>query len=271
MTQFTVTVAPNGARRTKADHPALPMTIDEIARTALACFQAGATGIHLHVRDDDGRHSLDADRYRRAIDAITALVPKMAIQITTEAAGLYNVTEQFACLQALVPNSASVSIREMMRDVPVAKRLYAFASEADIHVQHILYSPDDVAQLQAWFQDKTISETMRSVIFVLGQYAPPVLAEPDDLTPFLKAAKDMDLDWSVCAFGRNEQACALHAQKMGGSIRIGFENNTQLPDGTLVEDNAHLVSNFIDQGHAPDPMPTQQNGTQHDPHFSTTL
>ena len=268
MTGFTVTVAPNGARRTKADHPALPMTTNEIAQTARACFAAGAAGIHLHVRDDAGQHSLDAGRYREAIAAITALAPAMDIQVTTEAAGIYSVTEQFACLQQLQPKAASVSIREMTRDMQAAAQLYAFAAEAGIEVQHILYSPKDVAQLRAWFDDGTINAQMRSAIFVLGQYTPQILATPDDLTPFLSAAKGLHLDWSICAFGRHELACAAHAQKLGGHIRIGFENNFDLPNGTPARDNAQLISLAIAQGNSLGLNPTQQNGDRHEPHFS---
>ncbi|NBB83711.1 MAG: hypothetical protein GVY28_09935, partial [Alphaproteobacteria bacterium] len=60
-------VAPNGARKTKADHPALPIGPAELAATAVACRDAGAAAIHLHVRDEAGGHSLDAGRYREAI------------------------------------------------------------------------------------------------------------------------------------------------------------------------------------------------------------
>lgn len=268
MTGFTVTVAPNGAHRTKVDHPALPMTTGEIAQTAQACFAAGATGIHLHVRDDTGKHSLDAGRYREAIAAITARVPAMKIQVTTEAAGIYSVIEQFACLQQLAPNAASVSIREMARDVQAAARLYAFAAEAGIKLQHILYSPKDVAQLRAWLDDGCIPAQMRSAIFVLGQYHPPVLATPDDLTPFLVAAKGLHLDWAICAFGRHELACAVHAQKLGGHIRIGFENNFDLPNGTPARDNAQLITLAIAHANSLGLNPTQQNGDRHEPHFS---
>ncbi|HEU4985991.1 MAG TPA: 3-keto-5-aminohexanoate cleavage protein, partial [Rhizobiaceae bacterium] len=45
-----IAIAPNGGRKTKADHPALPMTSDEIAATAAACLAAGAAMLHLHVR-----------------------------------------------------------------------------------------------------------------------------------------------------------------------------------------------------------------------------
>ena len=54
-----IMVAPNGARKTKADHPALPITPAELAATASACLEAGAAAIHLHVRDRDGGHTLE--------------------------------------------------------------------------------------------------------------------------------------------------------------------------------------------------------------------
>ncbi len=69
-----IAVAPNGGRRTKADHPALPMTPEELARTAAECLDAGAAMIHVHVRDRDGKHLLDAEAYRQAIGAIRAEV-----------------------------------------------------------------------------------------------------------------------------------------------------------------------------------------------------
>ena len=67
--RVVVTVAPNGGRKTKADHPALPLTADELARTAAECLERGASMIHLHVRDAEGRHSLDPEAYRATIAA----------------------------------------------------------------------------------------------------------------------------------------------------------------------------------------------------------
>ena len=61
---IAIAVAPNGGRKTKADHPALPLTPAELAATAAECLEAGAAMIHVHVRDANGRHLLDADAYR---------------------------------------------------------------------------------------------------------------------------------------------------------------------------------------------------------------
>ena len=68
------------------------------------------------------------------------------------------------------------------------------------------------------------------------------MSEPADLLPFL-AAHDGATPWAVCAFGPREAACALTAAALGGHMRVGFENNLFLPDGTLAPDNAALVRN----------------------------
>ena len=83
-----IMVAPNGARRQKSDHPALPISVQEICDTARACEAAGADAIHVHVREDDGRHSLDTGRYRETLSALTEHAPSPRVQVTTESAGL---------------------------------------------------------------------------------------------------------------------------------------------------------------------------------------
>ena len=81
---LVVAVAPNGARKSQQDHPALPITPEEIAREAAACAEAGAAMLHLHVRDAQGRHSLDVEAYRTAIAAVRRAVgQRMILQVTT--------------------------------------------------------------------------------------------------------------------------------------------------------------------------------------------
>lgn len=85
-----IMVAPNGARRGKADHPALPITDDELVDTTRACIAAGADGVHLHLRDGNGKHLLDAARYRFLLERLEAEVPGAYLQVTSEAAGIYD-------------------------------------------------------------------------------------------------------------------------------------------------------------------------------------
>ncbi|CAM3932792.1 3-keto-5-aminohexanoate cleavage protein [Phaeobacter inhibens] len=267
MTTYHLMVAPNGARRRQSDHAGLPLRTAEIAATAATCQRAGADALHLHVRDRDGGHSLDAGRYRAAIAAVAEAAPGMAIQITTESAGVFDVADQLACLEALRPAAASVSIREMARDWRLASRAYAVCAEARTEVQHILYDLNCVALLRAGYAAGRIPAAMRSAIFVLGRYAPPRLAHPSELRPFLAATADLDLDWGLCAFGQEEHACLLAGLEAGGRLRIGFENNTQAADGSAYPDNAASVAAFVAlaraAGHRPHMMSViSDQGTQ---------
>lgn len=80
------------------------------------------------------------------------------------------------------------------------------------------------------------------LLFVLGRYAAGQVSDPADLLPFL-VAHDGAMPWAVCAFGEKEAACVLTAAALGGHMRVGFENNLRLPDGTIAADNAALVRN----------------------------
>ena len=96
--------APNGARRSQADHGRLPVTPAELADCAESILAAGASMMHVHVRDDDGAHSLDADRYRDAIVAIRERIDdSLVIQVTTEACGIYTPEYQMSVVRELRP------------------------------------------------------------------------------------------------------------------------------------------------------------------------
>ncbi|TCL00463.1 uncharacterized protein (DUF849 family) [Shimia isoporae] len=237
-----ITVAPTGARRQKTDHSALPLTISEIAETARDCDRAGADGIHLHVRNSDGSHSLDTGLYREAIGEIERLAPDMSVQITTEAAGLFEVPAQLACLSDLAPAAASISVREIMRAPDLARRVYATANDAGTEVQHILYDTNDIATLRHLLDNGTVPSSMRDVILVLGRYAPPRPARTTELAPFVSALGNDFPSWTVCAFGAGEHAVMLEAAAMGGHLRVGFENNICRPDGTLAASNAENIA-----------------------------
>ncbi|SFK95631.1 3-keto-5-aminohexanoate cleavage protein [Shimia haliotis] len=237
-----ITVAPNGARRQKPDHPALPVTISEITTTARDCHLAGADTIHLHVRNPDGSHSLDTGLYREAIAEIDHLAPDMAIQITTESAGVFDVPDQLACLTDLAPAAASISVREIMRAPELAQRIYATAHDAGTEVQHILYDTDDLATLRRLIDDRIVPQDMRDVILVLGRYTPPRPARATELAPFVTALAGDFPCWTACAFGPNEHAAMLETARLGGNIRVGFENNLCRPDGTLAHNNAENIA-----------------------------
>lgn len=247
MTLPTIMVAPNGARRTKADHPALPMTIDEIAATARACQAAGAGAIHAHVRDAGGRHVLDEWLYRRLIDRLCEVAPGMAVQVSTEAVGLYAADEQMALVRRLRPRAISAALREIVRgeaDERTAGGFYGWCAGEGVEVQHILYDADDVTRLAGLARRGIVPPGRLEVIYVLGRYAADQESDPADLAPFLAAAAALPEppDWMACAFGRAETACLEAALRSGGKARVGFENSLWHASGALAASNEERVA-----------------------------
>jgi 3-keto-5-aminohexanoate cleavage enzyme len=240
-----LTVAPNGGRKTKADHPALPLTSDELARTAAECFERGASMIHLHVRDAEGRHCLDPEAYRATIAHICQEVgDRLVMQITSESIGRYSPAEQRAAVLKTNPEAVSLALRELAPGEADEKDFGDFLGklrQMRIWPQIILYTPAEAERLGAMMKQGLIPFDKLAVLYVLGRFSLTRTALPRDLLPFLAPEAPRFESWSVCAFGRRETACVTAAALLGGHVRVGFENNLTLPDGARAASNAELV------------------------------
>ena len=252
-----VMVAPNGARKTKADHPNIPILAEEMAVEAKACVAAGAAALHVHVRDEEQRHVLDAILYQNMTSALKESVLGSILQITTEAVGRYTPQEQMACVRAVRPEAVSIALKELIPDSASEDDAKAFLSELEgdgCSVQFICYDADDVERFFDLRARGVVPQSKPFLLFVLGRYAKDQQSEPEDLDPFLAALNGRDVRWAMCAFGAKECACALYAANNGGHVRIGFENNMLLPDGTLAPGNAALIETTVkalaDNGHS---------------------
>ena len=242
---MVIMVAPNGARRSSRDHAAIPLTPDELAETAEACLNAGACAMHLHVRDDEGGHTLDPDRYRAALEAIRSRVGmRLLLQVTTEAVGLYSAEEQMTVVRELVPEAVSLAVRELARAGEEAiAELDRWMREQGVLPQWILYSTEDQALLNDWIRRDVLSASSYPVLFVLGKYKPHVDATPEMLEGFHGMQREKC--WMACAFGPAEGRIMQSVADLGGHARVGFENNLVGQDGRLAPDNASLVRSLV--------------------------
>lgn len=247
---FTVAVAPNGARRTKADHPALPMSNAELARVAAEAAEAGAAMIHLHVRDAAGAHVLDAGLYEAATAAIRREVGRrIVVQITTEAVGRYRPEAQMAVVRDVRPEAVSLAVKELCPDAGAEARFadfLGFLRRERILPQFILYDADDVRRFRGLVGRGVVPQARPWVLYVLGRYTGGRGTTPSDLLPFLAAAEGGFDGFMVCAFGREEAACGTAAALLGGGVRVGLENNLHLPDGRVTPDNTALVRAVVE-------------------------
>jgi len=248
--RILITAAPNGARKTKADHPGLPMTTRELVETAVSCAAAGAGMMHFHIRDTAGRHSLDPETYRRTLSALEAAVGgRMLLQVTSESAGTYPQPEQIDLMKRLAPHCLSCGLREFIRkerDLESAAQFFSELHKNGVLVQYILYSPAETAWFRKLCDDGVVPGEKHFLLFVFGRYTDPAAPEPS-LAEFLQplACHRLPYSWMVCGFAQREFVQAEAAAQRGGHIRVGFENNCQRPDGSLAVDNSEQVATMV--------------------------
>lgn len=239
-------VAPNGARRTTADHPAVPVTIPDIVESAVACYAAGAGAIHFHVRDGDQQHILDAGLYREALVALRQAVPDMHLQITTEAVGRYSPEQMRQLALDVMPPGISIATSEMIPDRQPSSddvALYRTLHEAGTRIQHILYHPKDVDLLADLVTAADLPRSAIWCLFVIGHYTGRI-SDPGMIAAFVAAAaaRGLDPDWAICAFAAEENDTLVTAVAQGGKLRVGFENSLFMPDGNIAANNASRVA-----------------------------
>jgi uncharacterized protein (DUF849 family) len=139
----------------------------------------------------------------------------------------------------------SLALRELLPDESHEAGFMEFLGwlrREKVMPQIILYTPEEAAQLAALKTRGLIPFDGIPVLYVLGRYSAGQRSSPGDLLPFLAPGLPRFRHWSVCAFGARETACVAAGALLGGHIRVGFENNRFLPDGSQARDNAELVS-----------------------------
>jgi uncharacterized protein (DUF849 family) len=112
--------------------------------------------------------------------------------------------------------------------------------------QIILYSPAEAISLKQLMTRGIVPFDDVPVLYVLGRYVTGQTSTPQDLLPFLAAEQPVFSHWTTCAFGQYEAQCVLTSVLLGGHVRVGFENNRTLPDGTTAKSNADLVSAVVE-------------------------
>ncbi|MHA2938055.1 3-keto-5-aminohexanoate cleavage protein [Vibrio sp. RC27] len=242
-----VIVALNGARKTKQDHPNLPITVEEIVKEVKGCVEAGAAMVHLHARNQEGLHSLEIDDNALILDVVREQVgDNVIIQLTTEAVGMYPPQQQMDLIKALKPEAASFAISELIpskNQEIAASKFFHWVAEEGIIAQYILYSEQQFEYYLDLVERNILPNHHHHILIVLGRYDKNQQSDPSELAPFVPLVEKLNgTRWAVCAFGEKEQACLLEAAKLGADIRIGFENNLYDTEGHLAENNLQQVT-----------------------------
>lgn len=234
----------NGTRMPGA-HPCLPITAADLAADAVAVMAAGATSIHIHVKDGRGRDTLTAGPLDAALTAIRDAAPGLPVGVTTGAWAQPLADARVALIDSWreLPDFASVNWHEDGAE-RVARTLLA----RGVAVEAGLWSPQDVS---AWGRSGIRQECVR-VLLELPARDETVTCR---LADFLLAQLDeVGMTVPVLLHGESDSAwpAVRHAVARGLETRMGLEDTMESPDGIGAQDNADLVAVVVRLSAAPD-------------------
>ncbi|WP_434741852.1 3-keto-5-aminohexanoate cleavage protein [Micromonospora sp. SH-82] len=247
-----ITVAPTGAESAKAEVPALPVTLDELLSTARECEALGAAVIHVHIRDDEARPTLDPGRLRETVAALRAGTD-LIVQLSTGGAVTDPESARLAVLDA-GPDMASCTMGTVNFGDDVFLNRWEFVVDLHTRMQDAGVVPEyeifDLGHLTALQR-------------LLGKYGLPhgghvhvdlVMGVPGGMpgtTPALVAAVQMLRDlpegttFSATGVGRTTIPVLMASLSTGGHLRVGLEDTVTYARGRPVESNMQLVARAV--------------------------
>jgi uncharacterized protein (DUF849 family) len=244
-----ITVAPTGAEVGKRDAPALPVTLDELVIAAKECEALGASVIHIHIRDDDGKPTLDLGRLRettRAVRAATGLI----VQLSSGGAVTDPEEHRLAVISA-GPDMASCTMGTVNFGDDVFMNRWQFIVELHGRMRDNGVVPEyeifDLGQLAAL--ERLLNKHGLPagghvhVDFVMG--VPGGMPGTVEALVACKAAlRDLPAGttFSATGIGRTTLPVLMASLAAGGHLRVGMEDTITYSRNQPVESNAQLVA-----------------------------
>jgi uncharacterized protein (DUF849 family) len=241
-----ITVAPTGAETAKADAPALPVTLDELVRTARACADIGASVIHVHIRDAAAQPTLDLGLLKDTVAALREATD-LVVQLSTGGAVTDPEADRLRVLEA-APDAASCTMGTVNFGTDVFLNRWEFIVELHTAMRDRAIVPEyeifDYGQLATLHR-------------LLDRHGPPygehvhcdlVMGVPGGMpgtTHALAAAVQalpQGATFSATGVGRTTLPVMLAALSAGGHLRVGMEDTLTYGPGEAVRDNGQLVA-----------------------------
>ncbi|MFA7661761.1 MAG: 3-keto-5-aminohexanoate cleavage protein [Clostridia bacterium] len=249
MEKLVIAAAICGAEVTKEQNPAVPYTIEEIVREATSAYQAGASVIHLHVREDDGTPTQRKERFQEAVDAIYKECPDVIIQPST--GGAVGMTD----LERLDSTNIEPTPEFVTLDCGTVNfggdEIFVNTDNTIMNFARIMQEKGMKPELECFdkgmidialrVDKKGLLEHPLHFDFVLGVQ---MAATVRDLS-FCVDSIPPGSTWTGCGIGRHEFDMATASIIMGGHVRVGFEDNLFVEKGVLAKSNGELVEKVV--------------------------
>lgn len=248
MSKLIITAAVTGAETTKKMNPALPCSPEEQAEAAFECWKAGASIVHLHVRDENGKPSQSLALFEKVAKLIRAKCD-IILQFSTGGAVGTPVSERIAPL-ALKPEMASLNAGSINFGDEVFENLPKDISALAAEMNRLGIKPE-IEVYDLGMLEYGVSLVTSGVIpapahfqFVLGTRH-GLSGAPENLF-HLRSKLPAGCTFAVAGVGRHQLQVAPLAIVSGGHVRVGFEDNVYFSKGVLAKSNAELVKRIAD-------------------------
>jgi uncharacterized protein (DUF849 family) len=253
-----ITCAISGAIANREQCPAIPYTPEEYAAEARRIVEEGGVHIHIHARTPDGTPSYEVEDFRAIRAAIVAEIGDAAIiNFSTGTVGV-PVAKRIAYLEASPPEVAALNMGSMNYAKYSRKRRdfvfkFVFANPFDeiiellqamrrlnIKPEHECFDLGHVGALEPLL-DMGLLEPPLHADFVMGVVGgvPATARNLAAMADNLPAGRH---HWGVIGIGRVQWMLVAAALTLGGSVRVGLEDNFYLPSGEMARSNGELVA-----------------------------
>jgi uncharacterized protein (DUF849 family) len=242
-----ITVAITGAIPRKVDTPAVPVTPSEQIESTHEAFEAGASVVHIHVRDPDESPSSDPTLFAQVQEGVSKHCPGMIIQFSTGGRGreqsdrgkmLYLAPDMASLATGSVnfPNQIYENPPQLVEELARTMLTYNVKPEIEVFELAMLYNAKVLA-------DRGLLARPCHVQFVMG--IPNALPARRNLLEFLVSElKELmsDATWAATGIGRHQLEVNEWCLALGGHVRTGLEDNIKFDRTRLARSNAELVS-----------------------------
>jgi len=251
MEKLIITAAICGAEVTKDHNPNVPYTVKEIGIEAEKAFLAGASIIHLHVREDNGTPTQDLKRFQACVDEIKNRCPNIIILPSTGGAiGMSNEERLQPIFMNPQPEMATLDMGTMNFGgddifVNTESTIISFAKEMNsrgIKPELECFDKGMIDMTLRLHKKGYIQEPMH-FNFMLGVIG-GITATPRDLL-YLANSIPKGSTYCVGAIGKHEFPMVTLSIVLGGHARVGFEDNIYLSKGVLAKSNSELVEKVV--------------------------
>ena len=251
MTPCIITVAITGSLPQKSDNPAVPITVAEQVESTQEAFEAGATLVHAHVRNEDGTPSSSPERFARLMEGVRKHCPGMIIQLST--GGRSGAGRERGGMIPLRPDMCSLSTGSC--NFPT--RVYENSPDLVTWLASEMLAHDVKPEIEAFDLSMVFKAAEMAgkgeirgplhVQFVMGvKNAMPV--DRDAFEYYIRTLKRLapDATWTGAGIGRDQITLNRWSLELGGHCRTGLEDNVRIDRDTLAPSNAALVQRIVD-------------------------